>query len=226
MQAAAQAAPFYDAIFEMCSCSWLCSEFAGFLSEAPRHYPDGVWLCKPRWSHHRCVILLANLRLVTSERSYQLTSWALIAPSPLMAASTAAAMTSRHSALLGLKPQLHATCTGRQCQFSGLLQLCMAVARHSRASQALTRSDMGGHQPKTGRNPCEASPPHASVSMQSLLDEACFPADARHEPVRHLVCPLPGWAPHLHAWLSSSAVGWALVHHRQLWPRGSAGIAV
>ena len=43
------------------------------------------------------------------------------------------------------------------------------------------------------------SPAHASVGMESLLDEARLSADARHEPVRHLVCPLPRRAPHLQA---------------------------
>lgn len=58
---------------------------------------------------HRNVV--RHLIIGTQALECKLTSWAVITPSPLMAASTAAAMTSRHSALLGLKPQLHATCT-------------------------------------------------------------------------------------------------------------------
>ena len=41
-------------------------------------------------------------------------------------------------------------------------------------------------------------PAHAAVGVQSLLDEAGLPADARHQPVRLLVRPPPGGPPHLH----------------------------
>ncbi len=40
-------------------------------------------------------------------------------------------------------------------------------------------------------------PAHAAVGVQSLLDEAGLPADARHEPVRLLIRPPPGGPPHL-----------------------------
>ena len=40
-------------------------------------------------------------------------------------------------------------------------------------------------------------PAHAAVGVQGVLDEAGLPADARHQPVRLLIRPLPGGPPHL-----------------------------